>query len=296
MSFYRRFISYMYDTSDTSKRKNCGFVKVEVRGNKCTFLFQLKSAPCQRNCKIYLCSRDKTPEYIFLKELLITNGNACYKIDTHSQKMVEHDLTFEQCCGILCIDENGKQCGTCWDKIGTLPEYKKLQSVISVPEEPPVTEELIEETDCSVEQETSPAEDSLEPIAEPVTEPATPSHPKTFPEVWEHLQKEFTPMDPFEDDAIVETIKISPSDLGYLQSFNLNLGSNQFLLHGYKSYHHLLLGRLHGQNQYILGIPGVYDPQEQFMAKMFGFPCFKPIRECRQKNGQFGYWMKCFRS
>ena len=279
MSFYRRFISYMYDISDTAKRKNCGFVKIEIRGSKCTFWLQLKNAPCRGNCSIYLCQREGDPEYIFIKKLPITDGNVCYRYD-------DQNLKFDSCCGILCVDENGKQCGTCWDQIGVLPEYmvsQKEDPLPSVADNPQVKEN---------------SEDNVsQPYACEITQNIsdTPPTPKTFPELWEHLQKEFSSMDPFEDDAIVEPIKITPSDLGYLQSLDLNLGSNQFLLHGYKNYHHLLLGRLHGQNQYILGIPGIYDPQEQFMAKMFGFPCFKPIRECRQKNGQFGYWMKCFR-
>jgi len=317
MSFYRRFISYMYDVSDTAKRKNCGFVKVEVRGNKCTFLFQLKGAPCQGNCKLYLCQRNGDPKYIFLKNILVIDGNACCRADTHSQKMANQNLCFEQCCGILCIDEKMNQCGTCWDNTGTLPEYTKTNEIaesnaapvvkdsteIKESIETTINHDLSEETSFQNEETshtiTISENDSEAPINSETSQNSFKeqpnSSPKTFSEVWEHLQKEFSSMDPFEDDAIVETIKISPSDLGYLQSFNINLGSNQFLLHGYKSYHHLLLGRLHGQNQYILGIPGIYDPQEQFMAKMFGFPCFKPIRECRQKNGQFGYWMKCFR-
>ena len=126
MSFYRRFISYMYDVSDTSKRKNCGFVKVEVRGNKCTILFQLKNAPCQKRCDVYLCHRGADPEYIFLKSIPVKDGTVCCRVNTHSQNMTEQGLSFEQCCGILCIDEEINQCGTCWDNTGTLPKYQRI--------------------------------------------------------------------------------------------------------------------------------------------------------------------------
>ena len=121
------------------------------------------------------------------------------------------------------------------------------------------------------------------------------SKPKCFEEIWTHLQKTCMPLEPFEDGGIVEGIKIAPSDIPYLQEQNWNLGSNRFLLHGYKNYRHLLLGRLEGQKRYVLGVPGIYDQQEQFMAKMFGFPQFKPIRQCRCRVGQFGYWLRCIR-
>ena len=121
------------------------------------------------------------------------------------------------------------------------------------------------------------------------------SKPKCFEEIWTHLQKTCMPLEPFEDGGIVEGIKIAPSDIPYLQEQNWNLGSNRFLLHGYKNYRHLLLGRLEGQKRYVLGVPGVYDQQEQFMAKMFGFPQFKPIRQCRCRVGQFGYWLRSIR-
>lgn len=114
-----------------------------------------------------------------------------------------------------------------------------------------------------------------------------------FRELWEHMQKEYMRLEPFEDGGVVEGIKIAPSDIPYLQERNWNLGNNKFLLHGYKNYRHLLLGRLEGQNCYVLGVPGIYDQQEQFMAKMFGFPKFKPVRECKRRMGQFGYWLRC---
>lgn len=124
----------------------------------------------------------------------------------------------------------------------------------------------------------------------------TKKEPPTFKELWDSMQKKYPPLDPFEEGGIVEGIKISPSDLPYLQFLPFDLGANRFLLHGYKNYKHLLLGRMEGQNRYILGIPGVFDSQEQFMAKMFGFPCFKPIRSSIRPVGQFGYWFRCIHS
>lgn len=176
------------------------------------------------------------------------------------------------------------------------PEPEEAESVIS-----PETEAIAEPEPQPVEREPIAESQPEEPATEQKQEETPESGdmrqaeaaPKTFEEVWAYMQQEFPAMDPFEDGGVVEGIKIAPSDIPYLQEQRWNLGSNKFLLHGYKNYRHLMLGRLEGQNRYILGVPGVYDQQEQFMAKMFGFPCFKPIRQCKNRNGQFGYWFRC---
>ena len=330
MSAYRRFISYMYDYHQGSRGKNCGFVKIEVKNNRCTILFQLKNAPCQEVCHVYLYCPDEEAGFLFLRSLPIQGGCVNQKMEMNSIHIADRDIPFSKCVGILCRDEKGNVCSTCWSDSYKIPKYRagdaerksfaetsdgpEAKSIVetSTEAEPTSTFETSVESESVSTIENPSIPESVQTVksftnikSTPTTEtptatqdtspPKKPSRPRKFSELWEHMQKEFPSMDPFEDDAIVETIKISPSDLDYLQACKLDLGSNQFLLHGYINYHHLLLGRIHGQFQYVIGIPGVFDPQEQFMAKMFGFPCFKPIRECRQKNGQFGYWMRCFR-
>lgn len=288
MSVYRRFISYMYDRLQNAKGKNCGFVKIEIKNSKCTFSFQLKHAPCQETCNIYLyCPTEPSP-FVYAGSIPIQKGCACQKLTLDSLHIADSSIPFSKCAGLLCTDEKGNDCYTCWTDQVTIPAYEPQRETVSIAENTAddiVTNGIV--TDNDIVAPHSISENSPQESPEP-------SQPRSFPEIWAHLQDELPSLDPFEDDAIVETIKITPSDLGYLQSCKLDLGTNQFLLHGYKNYHHLILGRIHGQMQYIIGIPGVYDSQEQFMAKMFGFPCFKPIRECRKKNGQFGYWLRCF--
>lgn len=335
MSVYRRFISYMYDHLQNSKGKNCGFVKVEIKNSKCTISFQLKHAPCQETCNVYLYCPTEVSPFLYAGSIPIQKGTTNQKLTLNSLHIADSTIPFSKCAGLLCTDENGNDCCTCWTDQTTIPAYKPPKETISIAENTAVDDVFTvnNHTVNTDENQVAPNNDisgnifaddivtddtatddiatddlatddittdndivASHPILEnPPQESPEPSQPRSFSNIWAHLQEELPSLDPFEDDAIVETIKITPSDLGYLQSCKLNLGTNQFLLHGYKNYHHLILGRIHGQMQYIIGIPGVYDSQEQFMAKMFGFPCFKPIRECRKKNGQFGYWMRCFR-
>ncbi len=97
---------------------------------------------------------------------------------------------------------------------------------------------------------------------------------------------------PFEDNEILICAKIEPADLGLLPKELWALSSNSFLVHGYYCYHHLIFAKMKNRHgcRYILGVPGIYHNREKFMAKMFGFDSFKPIRRRELRQGDFGYW------
>ena len=70
------------------------------------------------------------------------------------------------------------------------------------------------------------------------------------------------------------------------------VGVVSFLLHSYYSYRHLLLARktVNDGTEYVLCAPGICQNREEFMASMFGFCDFKPVRRVKDKKGEFGYW------
>lgn len=101
-------------------------------------------------------------------------------------------------------------------------------------------------------------------------------------------------MYPFEDDRVEACVRLEPQDIGMMPIDCWSYGSNSFLLHGYYSYRHLILARLRPEEEngggYILGVPGTRHSREAFMANMFGFREFKPIREGNGGSSDFGYW------
>ncbi len=96
-------------------------------------------------------------------------------------------------------------------------------------------------------------------------------------------------MFPFEDGEISDCIRMEPQDIGSLPMKYWIFANNSFLLHGYYSYRHLILARMK-DGKCILGIPGVNYSREQFMAGMFGFDYFKPVRAHMPESCEFGYW------
>lgn len=99
-------------------------------------------------------------------------------------------------------------------------------------------------------------------------------------------------MCPFEDGEITSCVRIEPADLEYFPKETWILGSNSFLLHGYYTYGHLILAKKKGmgKDSLIIGVPGVYQNRERFLARLFGFEYFKPISKEGADEGNFGYW------
>ena len=113
---------------------------------------------------------------------------------------------------------------------------------------------------------------------------------------WQALLESSPHIQPFDDDEITECIKIDLKDLPSLRRSGWQIGSNQFLLHSFYNYHHLLMGRRSNaeSDAFVLGVPGIFDVKEQFMAGMFGFSAFKPARDGSDAGGisPFGYWYR----
>lgn len=99
-------------------------------------------------------------------------------------------------------------------------------------------------------------------------------------------------MFPFENDDRIICVRIEPQDIGQLPIDTWILANNSFLLQGYYSYRHLML-MCTGDDvrpAYLIGVPGIYRGRDEYMAQMFGFGLFKPMRECDGLRGEFGYW------
>jgi len=114
-----------------------------------------------------------------------------------------------------------------------------------------------------------------------------PDHP-----IAQHFFDHYPRIYPFEDNEILQCVKIEPKDIGMLPKETWVLSNNSFLMHGFYCYHHLIFAKRKDQSgcHYILGIPGIYHNRERFMARMFGFECFKSIRKRDLRQGDFGYW------
>lgn len=106
---------------------------------------------------------------------------------------------------------------------------------------------------------------------------------------WEQLCRMYPVVHPYEDER--EYISIRPKDFVVMTGDYQHLANNSFLLHGFYNYRHIVLGREPRNEDFYLGVPGVYYEREKMVALMFGFEAF----ECcggKAEAGKFGYYLR----
>ena len=103
---------------------------------------------------------------------------------------------------------------------------------------------------------------------------------------WEQILDIYEQIHPYGDERVY--VKLEPKDFVILQSGYQHLVNNSFLLHGFYNYRYIILGK---EQNFYLGVPGVFYEREKMVAQMFGFEAF----ECPGGNvraGEFGYYLR----
>lgn len=122
---------------------------------------------------------------------------------------------------------------------------------------------------------------------------------------WEQILDTYDRIHPYGDSRVY--VKLAPKDFIILSSSCQHLVNNSFLLHGFYNYRYVILGKnenmceesssegyaasVQTEENYLLGVPGVYYEREKMVALMFGFEAF----ECEggdPKPGDFGYYLR----
>ena len=308
MGEYRRFVAYVYEYRKGKKEENCGFVKVESWGERCTMELHLQCPGilAGTECKSYAFVRAEKKMRGILLDSCKTEANGVRHImETSSRDIGGQRVALEELGGMVFLTELGAFFGTEWDDIEIIPELFEEFSEEDSPEEEqeePPTEEENETTDekskkrageeaekVLLEQGKRKAEVSEQNV------PPTEEENVTATEVQQERHMPGEPYTPFEDGDFFNCRKIKPGDLPCFSGKNCPLRQNRFLLYGYYNFGHLLLCTKENGQQ-ILGVPGIYDQQERFMANMFGFPFFRKSREIQVPGRQGGYWYRLINS
>ena len=96
---------------------------------------------------------------------------------------------------------------------------------------------------------------------------------------WEQILDTYEQIHPYGDERVY--VKLEPKDFVILQSKYQHLVNNSFLLHGFYNYRYIILGK---EQNFYLGVPGVFYEREKMVAQMFGFEAF----ECPGGNVRAG--------
>lgn len=297
---YQKEIIYMGLYKDGSRLGSAGFLKVENRERESRLHLKIQNIPLGMNGRF---------------PIRVHNGNVWKEIDgikvqdgggSWEEKLTEtSDRVILQVIlpGEYYLEGRSKTAART-----TMPGKPDAAKEESAVQEPDVVKEenTVQETDAAgeenvvgdidaVKEENTKAYPETILIKEELPRRMTESTftvPQNIPECslkedkWEQILDTYENIHPYGDERVY--VKLEPKDFVILQSKYQHLVNNSFLLHGFYNYRYIILGK---EQDYYLGVPGVFYEREKMVALMFGFEAF----ECpggNVKAGEFGYYLR----
>ena len=316
MNGYRRFIAYVYEYRNGRKAENCGFIKLEVRDGKCTMEIHLHEEKQMEHCSIYgFIRKEGLILGIWLGSLQISRDPAVNVLETDAGNMGDAGIGLDQLSGMILETDTGAFMGTQWDDLPIRPDhFQKLEKKKQTGQNEGVLAEISErkqelEKRGNEQQDNEQQKNEQQDNEQQKKEKQDNEQQKNKKQENEQQQKGEARKESKGGELQAESIqeeaeenpmlfpdcdqcwRICPGDLRQICRKNCVYCNNRFLRHGYSQFGYILLCR-QSDGQYILGVPGIYDQQERFMAEMFGFPWFKEWPLPGIKNGKSGYWYR----
>lgn len=318
----KRFIRYLYEYEGNQKKRNVGFVKVEQDGKETTISVHGKGlcGKSNENISCYLIKLDsETGNILFVPMgeiqigVISCGGSFCY-----TEELIRAGSgKTEQSVGQLC-EKKDDICGlglgdpketfyvALWneemygdlDIAKAVVEVEKCEETETAKTEKKLTAEVanVEKAEPQENQDTKMAAEFHEnEDGKMIVEPQKAENQEQ--EDIAEVQRENDSTDKAEDSRR-QIMKIQRGEISILPRCEWKLANNNFLLHGYYNYRHLVL--IDEGNQLKLGVPGIYHEREARAAATFGFPEFIAEADVnvtlepqeRNENQQFGYWCR----
>ena len=311
----KRFIRYLYEYEGNQKKRNVGFVKVEQDGKETTISVHGKGlcGKSNENISCYLIKLDSEMGNILFVPvgeiqigMISCGGCFCY-----TEELIRADYgKTEQSVGQTC-EKKDDICGlglgdpkeafyvALWNEemygdldIARAKVFREFDSDKTAGESKSIKN--IDEKEAEVETQFGDDEET-ENLEEEQPEK------KDQETVEESSEKKDLKKDDRDTDLQNfrrQIMKIQRGEISILPRCEWKLANNNFLLHGYYNYRHLVL--IDEGNQLKLGVPGIYHEREARAAATFGFPEFIAEADVnvtlepqeRNENQQFGYWCR----
>ena len=294
----KRFIRYLYEYEGNQKKRNVGFVKVEQDGKETTISVHGKGlcGKSNENISCYLIKLDsETGNILFVPAGEIQIGMiSCGGCFCYTEELIRAGYgKTEQSVGQTC-EKKDDICG-----LG-LGDPKEAFYVALWNEEMygdlDIAKAVVEVEKCE-DTEKARTGEKLTAEVENVEKVEPQQVENQEQEDIAEVQRENDSTDKAEDSRR-QIMKIQRGEISILPRCEWKLANNNFLLHGYYNYRHLVL--IDEGDQLKLGVPGIYHEQEARAAATFGFPEFIAEADVnvtlepqeRNENQQFGYWCR----
>ena len=332
----KRFIRYLYEYEGNQKKRNVGFVKVEQDGKETTISVHGKGlcGKSNENISCYLIKLDsETGNILFVPAgeiqigMISCGGCFCYTEELiragygkTEQSVGQTCEKKDDICGLGLGDPKEAFYVALWNEemygdldIAKAKVFQEFDSDKTAGESKSIDEKEAEvETQFGDDEETENLEEEQpeKKEQETVEESSEKKEQETVEELPEKKEQEIVEESSEKknlkkDDRDIDLqnfrrqiMKIQRGEISILPRCEWKLANNNFLLHGYYNYRHLVL--IDEGNQLKLGVPGIYHEREARAAATFGFPEFIAEADVnvtlepqeRNENQQFGYWCR----
>lgn len=332
----KRFIRYLYEYEGNQKKRNVGFVKVEQDGKETTISVHGKGlcGKSNENISCYLIKLDSEMGNILFVPageiqigMISCGGCFCYTEELiragygkTEQSVGQTCEKKDDICGLGLGDPKEAFYVALWNEemygdldIAKAKVFQEFDSDKTAGESKSIDEKEAEvETQFGDDEETENLEEEQpekkeQETVEEFSEKKEQEIVEEFPEKkdQETVEESSEKKDLKKDDRDIDLqnfrrqiMKIQRGEISILPRCEWKLANNNFLLHGYYNYRHLVL--IDEGNQLKLGVPGIYHEREARAAATFGFPEFIAEADVnvtlepqeRNENQQFGYWCR----
>lgn len=332
----KRFIRYLYEYEGNQKKRNVGFVKVEQDGKETTISVHGKGlcGKSNENISCYLIKLDSEMGNILFVPageiqigMISCGGCFCYTEELigagygkTEQSVGQTCEKKDDICGLGLGDPKEAFYVALWNEemygdldIARAKVFQEFDSDQTAGESKSIDEKEAEvETQFGDDEETENLEEEQpekkeQETVEEFSEKKEQEIVEEFPEKkdQETVEESSEKKDLKKDDRDIDLqnfrrqiMKIQRGEISILPRCEWKLANNNFLLHGYYNYRHLVL--IDEGNQLKLGVPGIYHEREARAAATFGFPEFIAEADVnvtlepqeRNENQQFGYWCR----
>ena len=311
----KRFIRYLYEYEGNQKKRNVGFVKVEQDGKETTISVHGKGlcGKSNENISCYLIKLDSEMGNILFVPageiqigMISCGGCFCYTEELiragygkTEQSVGQTCEKKDDICGLGLGDPKEAFYVALWNEemygdldIARAKVFQEFDSDKTAGESKSI--KSIDEKEAEVETQFGDDEE---------TENLEEEQPEKKEQ--ETVEESSEKKDLKKDDRDIDlqnfrrqVMKIQRGEISILPRCEWKLANNNFLLHGYYNYRHLVL--IDEGNQLKLGVPGIYHEREARAAATFGFPEFIAEADVnvtlepqeRNENQQFGYWCR----
>ena len=284
MAQYQRFLSYLFEYEGDQKKENCGFAKIEIRGDVQRIFLSVKNNEQAEILHVFGFYHTKDGcDCVPLGRMVVKNGKGQLQYINNGVYLAGSEIKFEQLSGIVAGRQKpfSNAYATVWDdqyfglslfekdRAKQTAQSEDEQVLENQPQEELQTMEVCCETDSKETNKIEQGQDKADAV-------------------WAQLSTAYQHIETLPGDTVV-CLKVMPADIGRLPRPNWMLSNNGFLMYSFVKYRYIVFAKV-TQGRYELWVPGNYEKSEELMAQMFGFYCFLSVKSKKASTGDFGYW------